>query len=121
MDVPLPKPPAWKKYYETHKEEVKAKMRERSAKQREEDRLIREADEAAAEEQRQNWRVKYAMKEQRAVKAQIDTWLSDETIVDEFKSFLRRFVLPEDAYRAFTPKMLKVLASLPIVMPASYE
>ena len=120
MDAPPPsKPPAWKKYYEAHKEEIKAKMRERNAKQREEERLIREMDEDAAEEQRQNWRVKYAMKEQRSVKKQIDAWLTNEGVVEEFKTFLRRVMLPENAYRNLTPKMIKVFESLPIYSPAA--
>ncbi len=89
-------------------------MRERDAAKREAEREAR-TDAEVAEQQRQAWRVKYARRGQKAVKTQIDEWLAAPEVADEFKVFLRAIVLPDDAYRAFTPKMMEALRELPIV------
>ena len=93
-------------------------MRERDALKREAARQAR-TDAEVAEEQRQAWRAKYARRGQRAVKAQIDAWLADPNVKDEFKIFLRQCVLPNDAYRVLTPKALEALHQLPYVRPVA--
>jgi hypothetical protein len=104
-------------YYQTHKDEIKARMRERDAAKREAAREARMVDGEAAESQRAEWRLKYERRGQRAVKAQIDAWLASPDTTDAFKTFLRQSMLPEDAYRAFTPKMLDAIKCCAILRP----
>lgn len=99
-------------YYERNRERICARMRELDAERRTIAREARETDGTALDAQRQAWRIKYARRGQKSVKARIDALLDDPCVSETFKAFLQFDLLLDDNYRFITLRTLNELASL---------
>jgi len=110
---------SYTRYYNTHREEILQKMRDRDASRRAELKEKAAADPIVAEELREKYKAKYHNRIANTVLKQVNEWLADEKVLESFKSFLRANVLANDAYKTISLRSLKTLADLNIMREAT--
>ena len=95
-------------YYETHKDELKAKMREREAESRAKVKEAVKADPSVAEKERERMRVKYHKQTESKVKRMLTACLDDMTLSATFKRFVQELLANEN-YKILTPASINLM------------
>ena len=95
-------------YYETHKDALKAKMRERDAERRAKVKEAVKTDPAIAEKEREKMRVKYHKQTESKVKRMLTACLDDMTLSATFKRFVQE-LLANTNYKLLTPASIKLM------------
>jgi hypothetical protein len=103
---------AQRRYYEKNRETLCARMRERAAMRRQKEREAAATSPDAAEAWRTENRERYYSTVESRITRQINVWLTDPTICDSFKQFLRQCVWEHRG--KLTPKFVRVLGQLNI-------
>jgi len=96
-------------YYETHKDELKAKMRERDAERRMKVKEAVKTDPAVAEREREKMRAKYHKQTESKVKRTLSLCLEDMTLSPVFKTFVRQVLLADEKYKLLTPASINLM------------
>jgi hypothetical protein len=105
--------PSYKKYYETNKEAICARMREREAEKREELRQHLAQHPEDLPKVREKNRAKYHTWKANKILKQLNAWLNDETVCDSFKEFIKNHCLLNNTYAVFTPSDIRTLEAMP--------
>jgi hypothetical protein len=100
---------AYRKYYETHRDEILAKMRERDAKRRDEARKYLAEHPEAVDLNREKMRGKYHNWLANKCKNQIEEWLALPDLKAEIRPYLQ-IVIKEEKYKMMKPKTLRDMA-----------
>ena len=95
-------------YYETHKEELCRKMRERDAERRAKTKEAAKTDPAVAEKEREKMRVKYHKQTESKVKRMLMACLEDMTLSATFKRFVQELLANEN-YKLLTPASINLM------------
>ena len=107
-------------YYETHKDELKAKMREREAERRAKVKEAVKADPSVAEKERERMRVKYHKQTESKVKRMLTACLDDMTLSATFKRFVQELLANEN-YKILTPASIKLMKEVSTIHNAEKE
>jgi len=99
-------------YYETHKDQLKAKMRENDAKRRAKIREDMKNDPAVAEREREKMRMKYYKQNEGKVKRALDDCLASASISPVFQKYIRDVLFVNDNFKHLTMKSVILLKSL---------
>jgi hypothetical protein len=105
--------PSYKKYYETNKEAICARMREREAEKRVELRQHLAEHPEDLPKVREKNRAKYHTWEANKILKQLNAWLKDELVSDSFKEFIKNHCLLNNTYAVFTPSDIRTLEAMP--------
>lgn len=101
--MPYKEGESYKKYYEEHKEELKAKMRERDAERRQKIKKECETDPVALERERERMRMKYHKNMNNKVKKMLDEILQLPNIEESVKTMCRT-LLDKNTFVGLTVK-----------------
>lgn len=96
-------------YYETHKDALKTKMRERDAERRAKVKEAAKTDPVVAEKEREKMRVKYHKQTESKVKRTLLAFLDDMTLSPIFKTYVRQVLLADDKYKLLTPASINLM------------
>jgi ATP-dependent exoDNAse (exonuclease V) beta subunit len=107
-------------YYEKHKDELKAKMREREAERRAKVKEAVKADPSVAEKEREKMRVKYHKQTESKVKRMLTACLDDMTLSATFKRFVQELIANEN-YKILTPASIKLMKEVSTIHNAEKE
>lgn len=107
-------------YYETHKDALKAKMRERDAERRAKVKEAVKTDPAIAEKEREKMRVKYHKQTESKVKRMLTACLDDMSISATFKRFVQE-LLANANYKLLTPASIKLMKEVSTIHNAEKE
>jgi hypothetical protein len=105
--------PSYKKYYETNKEAICARMREREAEKRIELRQHLAQHPEDLPKVREKNRAKYHTWKANKILKQLQLWLNDDTVSDSFKEFIKNHCLLNNTYAVFTPSDIRTLEAMP--------
>jgi hypothetical protein len=105
--------PSYKKYYEANKETICARMREREAEKRIELRQHLAQHPEDLPKVREKNRAKYHTWKANKILKQLNAWLTDDTVSDSFKEFIRNHCLLNNTYAVFTPSDIRTLEAMP--------
>jgi len=105
--------PSYKKYYETNKEAICARMREREAEKRIELRQHLAQHPEDLPKVREKNRAKYHTWKANKILKQLQVWLNDEAVSDSFKEFIKNHCLLNNTYAVFTPSDIRTLEAMP--------
>jgi hypothetical protein len=108
-------------YYETHKDALKTKMRERDAERRAKVKEAAKTDPAVAEKEREKMRVKYHKQTESKVKRTLTACLDDMTLSPVFKTFIRQVLLADDKYKLLTPASINLMKEVSTIHNAEKE
>jgi len=106
--MPFKEAGSYKKYYEEHKDELKAKMRKRDAERRAKVKEECETDPAVLERERERMRAKYHTNINNKVKRMLTACLDDMTLSATFKRFVQE-LLANNNYKLLTPASIKLM------------
>jgi len=107
-------------YYETHKDALKAKMRERDAERRAKVKEAVKTDPAVAEKEREKMRVKYHKQTESKVKRMLTACLEDMSLSATFKRFVQELLANEN-YKLLTPASIKLMKEVSTINNAEKE
>ena len=107
-------------YYETHKEELCRKMRERDAERRAKVKEAAKTDPAVAEKEREKMRVKYHKQTESKVKRTLMACLDDMTLSATFKRFVQELLANEN-YKLLTPASINLMKEVSTINNAEKE
>ena len=107
-------------YYEKHKDELKAKMREREAERRAKVKEAVKADPTIAEKEREKMRVKYHKQTESKVKRMLTACLDDMTLSATFKRFAQELLANEN-YKILTPASINLMKEVSTIHNAEKE
>ena len=107
-------------YYEKHKDELKAKMREREAERRAKVKEAVKADPSVAEKEREKMRVKYHKQTESKVKRMLTACLDDMTLSATFKRFAQELLANEN-YKILTPASINLMKEVSTIHNAEKE
>ena len=101
--MPFKETGSYKKYYEEHKDELKAKMRERDAERRQKIKEECETDPAVLERERERMRAKYHKNINNKVKKILNEMAQSPNIAEPVKMICRNF-LENNTFAGLTVK-----------------
>ena len=107
-------------YYEKHKDELKAKMREREAERRAKVKEAVKTDPTIAEKEREKMRVKYHKQTESKVKRMLTACLDDMTLSATFKRFAQELLANEN-YKILTPASINLMKEVSTIHNAEKE
>ena len=107
-------------YYEKHKDELKAKMREREAERRAKVKEAVKTDPTIAEKEREKMRVKYHKQTESKVKRMLMACLDDMTLSATFKRFVQELLANEN-YKILTPASINLMKEVSTIHNAEKE
>lgn len=107
-------------YYETHKEELCRKMRERDAERRAKVKEAAKTDPAVAEKEREKMRVKYHKQTESKVKRTLMACLDDMSLSATFKRFVQELLANEN-YKLLTPASINLMKEVSTINNAEKE
>ena len=118
--MPFKEAGSYKKYYEEHKDELKAKMRQRDAERRAKIKEECGTDPAVLERERERMRAKYHTNINNKVKRTLTACLDDMTLSATFKRFVQELLANEN-YKLLTPASIKLMKEVSTIHKGDAE